>query len=88
MAIDLMKLNTYFFGAGSCLFAIGALGQIYSLWLTWGAINFGAKLSASSQLIFNIILALFFYSMFSSSRTQLKEQASIEKVLDEKTKTS
>jgi hypothetical protein len=81
-----IKIQTWFFGAGSLLFSIGALGQIYSLWLTWSIINFGAKLSSGSQLIFNIILALFFYSMFSSMRKQLKEQTSIEQALDEKVK--
>jgi len=84
--MDPIKVQSYFFGAGACLFSIGALGQIYSLWLTWSIINFGAKLSSGSQLIFNIILALFFYSMFASMRKQLKEQTSIEKVLDEKVK--
>jgi hypothetical protein len=86
MDINPLKVQQMFFGAGSLLFSIGALGQIYSLWLTWHVINFGAKLSASSQLVFNIILALFFYSMFASMRKQLKEQKSIEQALDEKVK--
>lgn len=81
--IDMRK----FYLVGGILFIIVVLANSYSLVVTWGNLNIGAKVSSiAGGLLFNLLLCLMFFSLYKmtpNSNMNIAESPDLDSFLQE-----